>query len=55
MSNHQRQMRTYARLRCRYTVRDYEAAKQRWVAENPSATSQQYEQAMRKIAARMGL
>lgn len=33
----------------------YEAMKQRWIAANPEATQQQYEQAIREIARQLGL
>jgi hypothetical protein len=33
----------------------YEAAKRAWIAANPAATADEYEQAMRAIAARYGL
>ncbi len=33
----------------------YEAMKQRWIAANPEATHQQYEQAMRDIAKKAGI
>ena len=33
----------------------YEAAKLAWIAANPAATADEYEQAMRAIAARYGL
>lgn len=44
-----------ARSRPRYTYADYEMAKQQWASRNPGATPEQYEQAMRRIAERMGL
>jgi len=33
----------------------YEAAKRLWIAKNPTHTPEQYQQAMRKIAARFGV
>ena len=33
----------------------YEAAKRAWIAANPGATPEQYEAAMRAIAARFGV
>lgn len=33
----------------------YEQAKRAWVAQNPGATCEQYAQAMRQIAARLGI
>lgn len=33
----------------------YEQAKREWVAAHPEATSAEYEQAMRAIAARLGV
>ena len=33
--------------------RMYEAEKQRWIAEHPEATPEQYEKAMRAIAERL--
>jgi hypothetical protein len=34
--------------------RQYEAAKQQWQQEHPEATPQEYEQAIRAIAQRLG-
>lgn len=33
----------------------YETAKQRWIANNPYATPEEYQRAIRKIAARYGV
>lgn len=33
----------------------YEALKNRWIASNPEATNQQYEQAMRELAKKAGI
>lgn len=33
----------------------YEAAKREWIAAHPKATAEEYEQAMREIAARLGV
>lgn len=38
-----------------YTQQDYEYAKADWLRRNASCTSEQYQQAMQRIAARMGL
>lgn len=48
-------MTAYKRLRSRYTYADYEQAKQEWAYRNPQATPEQYQAAMSRIAARMGL
>jgi hypothetical protein len=48
-------MKTYARLRRRYDYTDYEQAKREWQARHPDATPEQYQVAMMRIAARMGL
>ncbi len=48
-------MRTYQRLRSRYTYADYEQAKREWSDRNPRATPEQYQAAMIRIAAKMGL
>lgn len=34
--------------------REYEAAKQEWIYEHPEATSQEYEQAIKRIADQLG-
>lgn len=41
--------------RSRYTHADYEQAKREFIARYPLATQEQYQQAMRRIADRMGL
>lgn len=41
--------------RRRYSWQDYEQAKRLWAWRNPQATAEQYDQAMREIARRMGL
>jgi t-SNARE complex subunit (syntaxin) len=33
----------------------YESAKQQWIASNPNATPEEYQRAIRKIAARYGV
>jgi len=48
-------MKTYARLRRRYDYTDYEQAKREWQSRHPDATPEQYQMAMMRIAARMGL
>lgn len=48
-------MRTYQRLRSRYSYADYEIAKQVWIMRNPTCTPEQYQAAMVRIAARMRL
>lgn len=35
--------------------RMYEAAKQEWIAAHPTATPEEYQQAMRAIAERLGV
>lgn len=41
--------------RRRYTYADYEQAKREWLYRYPNATPEQYQAAMSRIAARMGL
>ena len=39
----------------KYTYSDYEDAKRAWVARHPEATPEQYQEAMTRIAKRMGI
>lgn len=43
------------RRRVSATWHDYEYAKQTWALKNPAATPEQYQAAMIRIAARLGL
>lgn len=55
MTTMTRNMRTYFRLRSRYTYADYQQAKREWEYRNPRATPDEYQAAMVRIAARLGL